>query len=551
MAAPNNIPFDPELLQRHSIISGFPSWKQVNEALRRLQQLQQPGANPYDEMELDRDNALQFENLLERSADSIAYAICLAAHLARFSNTKVFEQRLNEGFQALSTGLGLPLLRETEIREDLQRCVRAAFSDLGLEFPPLSAPVAAAPAVTPSPEASAAAVQPPAEHPPHSEDVASARLPKAPKAHAPAESVEPAVSAPPTQATSNASPSPAPETTAKSAESEPAPPHTILPFADQRPTPSPAAEPQSAPPQAANPSAESQPSAPATPPPSAEPSKPVADPWRLALERALAKIAAMDPMPRDEIRQRAEESWQARLLSVLPLQGQPAQPEILPDIDYLRCRAANDPLGTVLHGRLRNTTLREWNEVYVYGMATTGVPTPLPLWFALAALGMLGFDIPRDIPTRFAAEVPESFAKIPTTNATKGLLIIRLTADSQTTEWKISPSVPALILTAEDFQRDNKLNLQPYLQLRLHGVLIELGRDEAPNASRPNSLRTTLAQLMPSIRVGFLAFAQLTEQARSQAGGAIAVRPSDAGEAYTQAFASTSPPGAATSSAKA
>ena len=222
-----------------------------------------------------------------------------------------------------------------------------------------------------------------------------------------------------------------------------------------------------------------------------------------------------------------------------------------PDIDYLRCRTANDPLGTVLRGRLRNVTLREWNEAYVCGMSVTGAATPVPLYFALAALGMLGFDVPRDIQTKFLSEVPESFlTKIPAANATKGLLIIKLTADSQTTEWKISPSVPALILTAEEFLRDSKMNLQPYLQQRLHGVLVELGRDEAPNGTRVNSLRIALVGPLPSIRVGLLAPAPLNEQARSSVGGAVAVRPADAGEAYTQAFASTSPPGAATSSAK-
>jgi hypothetical protein len=268
----------------------------------------------------------------------------------------------------------------------------------------------------------------------------------------------------------------------------------------------------------------------------------------------------MDPMHIEEVRVRAFDAWQARLLSVLPVPGQPPQPEMPPDIDYLRCRAASDPLGTVLRGRLRDVTLREWNEAYVCGMSVTGAATPVPLYFALAALGMLGFDIPRDIPTKFSSEVPESFlTRIPTANATKGLLIIKLTADSQTMEWRISPSVPALILTAEEFLRDGtaegflgngKMNLQPYLQQRLHGVLVELGRDEAPNGTRLNSLPITLAATLPSIRVGFLALAPLNEQARSLVGGAVAVRPADAGEAYTQAFASTSPPGAATSSGK-
>ena len=261
MAAPNNILFDPGLLQLHYAISGSPSWKEVNEALTRLQRLQGSGASPYDEMELDRDKTLQFEKLLLTSADRIAYAVCLAAHLARFSNTKAFEQRLIEGFQALSTGLGLNLLRETEIRDELQRCVRAAFPDLKLEFPPLSAPAAAAPAATTSAQSSAAATQSPAEPVPHSGAAASAIVKEAPTADAPPKSAEAPAPVPPAPTGSREGPSPARET-AKSAEPQTGPPDTLIPPAELLPTPSQSAEPQKAGPQTPSPSADSQPSAP-------------------------------------------------------------------------------------------------------------------------------------------------------------------------------------------------------------------------------------------------------------------------------------------------
>jgi hypothetical protein len=448
--APNSIPFDPRLLQQYSIVRTSPSWEDVKESMTRLLPLLEQSANPYDQMDLDRDNVLRFATNLESSAESIAYAICLAAHLARFSKTKVFEQRLNDGFVALSTGLDLGSLSETETRSELQRCARAAFPDFQFGLPPLTVqkPVSSVP------------VQ---------------------------EAAEPAPESPGTRQASEK----------KGEEAQPAPTAPAL-------------------------------------------SQPAEDPWRIALESALSRISIMLPPSMNDVIRKAADSWQARLTAFLT--GSSGQAEIPPDIDYLRCRAANLPLGMVLRGRLRNVSLRDWNEAYVSGMSVTGDFASLPLWFALAALGALGFDVPRklDSASYDEMEAAESFvSKIQTGSPPKGLLILRLTAESQTAEWKISASMPALILTSEDFLREGKANLRSYFQPRLHGVLIEMSPDELPAAAQTRANINTIKDQLPSVRVGFLMRAQ-NEIAKKMANGVVALSPADAGEAYTQAFSSPS-----------
>lgn len=418
MTAPNSILFDTELLQRYAIIRSTPLWKDVRESMVRLERLRQKSAGPYDQMDLDRDNVLRYAAILRNSSDAIAYGVCLAAHLARFSATQVFEQRLNDGLLALSSGLDLPSLTDGEIRNELQRCARAAFPNLNLDFPRLDAPTG---------ESSAVERQTVAD----------------------------------------------------------------------------------------------------------------SDKWRKAVDGALSNTATMEPPNMDDVAQRAADFWQARLVGFLSRSG---QPEIPPDIDYLRCRAAKQRLGTVLRGRLRSISLREWCEVYVSGMSKSGVPAPVPLWFALAALGAMGFDVPRELSS---VESPEEISavnfvsQIPTTSSPKGLLVLRLTAESQTTEWKISSTMPALVLTPEDFLREGKVNLQSYFLARLTGVLVEVARDEPPDAAQRRAGATVIKERFQSLKVGLLMVAP-NETAKRLSGGAVAVNPADASAACAQAFPSSS-----------
>jgi hypothetical protein len=427
VSTPTAIPFNAEFLQTYGIIRSTPGWKDVQESMTRLERLEKT-AEPYDQMDLDRDNVLRYAAILRNSSDSIACGICLAAHLSRFSTIQAFEQRFHEGFIALSTGLNLPSLTETETREELQRCSRAAFPNIALNFPALNI-VAQLSATTP-------------------------------------------------QAV-------------------------------------------------------------------------VSNPWRMALDGALSQIATMDPVDLNEIEQKAADSWQARLGAFLAAGS--TQSEIPPDIDYLRCRAAKLPLGMVLRGRLKNVSLREWSETYVAGTSKMGAATGVPLWFALGALGALGFDIPRDQSLlRFSGENSKAteeanatmkfISGIPTISPPKGLLVLRLTAESQTAEWKISPSMPALVLTPEEFLREGKLNVQTYFQPRLTGVLVEVARDEQPDAAQKRV--TTIKDKLPSVKVGLLMVTQ-NEAAKKVFSGMVAVKPSDALDASTQAFSSSLASGSA------
>jgi hypothetical protein len=456
MTTPGQIPFDPELLQRYSIIRRTPAWKDVAASMARLRELQRT-SNPYDQMDLDRDELLSFYSNLRTTSDSIAWSICLAAHLARFSKSQASEQRLNEGFQALSTGIDLASLSDAVTATELQRCAQAAFSGLNLQFPPLAA------ALPPS-------------------DTAPARESAAPE-----------------------------QTPADAADASPGQDHAASP----------------------------QPQAPPPPP---------ADPWRTAVEAALSKIALMERPSMEDVIQRANEGWQNRIVGLLT---SPDQPEISPDIDYLRCRAANHPLGMVLRGRLKNVSLREWNEVYMSGALLTGASTPVPLWFAVAALGALGFDVPREPnlfnSATFVAEGNEAStfaAKLPTASPRKGIAVIRLTADSQTAEWKINPSMPALILPAIDALRSGKFSPQKYFLDRLHGILVEVARGENPAAARTRAGINRLNEEFPNIRTGLLLLAR-TGGPEDLVGAAV--KPTDAWDAYTQAFATTTTTAAAKS----
>jgi hypothetical protein len=399
-------------------------------------------------MDLDRDIVLSFSSNLQKASDAIAYSICLAAHLARFSLSQTFDQRLNDGFRALSTGLDLASLSEADTKTELQRCAQAAFSDLNLQFPPLTASVPTT-ATAPHPEPRAQEARP-------DEAASAAQQPQ----------------------------------TREQANVSVAPP------------------------------------------------QPPVDPWRTALENALDRIGTVRRPNMEDVVKRAADSWQARLLALLA--GVPDQPEVPPDIDYLRCRAANHPLGTVLDGRLRNVTQDKWNEVYVRGMSVSGADIPLPVWFAVAALGMLGFDVPRDLSSSNSpaesADAANFVSKTPTTSARKGLYILRLTADSQTVGWKLNPSIPALILPVDAALRETKIRMVKYLQERLHGILVEVAPNEAYDTVQNRVGIDKLREMFPSVRQGWLFSARPDGKWDVQFS---AVKPVDAWEAYTQAFPAT------------
>lgn len=469
------IPFDPELLETWQIIRSTPTWKVVKTSIERLKSLRKPAAMPYDQMEVDRDNVLRYAEILKNSSDAITYGICLAAHLARCSTAQAFEERWKEGFQALSTGLDLAARDEADTRTELQRCAQAAFADLQIQSVPLTAP-------------SAVAAQEPTPAPLAAEPTA-----------APLDVVVAA------QAEASAPP-----------DSQAAQPAVLAVAA------------------AASPGSQL-----VSVPASAAPG-PLADLWRAALEDALAKIRDQEPLNWSSVIQKASDSWQTRLVAFTT-----GLPEVPPDIDYLRCCARKEPLGTILRPRLKSVTFREWNDVFSSVIAESKDPRALPRWFALGALAALGFDVPKDLIKVSNANLPSGeigpdaqfVSKLSRVPAKKGLLILRVTADSVTASWNIS-TMPAISLTPDEFLRPWRLDLQDYFRDRLHGVLVELNKDEQPSAAQSRARYNEFKMKYPSVRFGYLLPA--TPQNTSATGGnPFAVLPADAMAAYTQTFGST------------
>jgi hypothetical protein len=77
----------PELLEQYFIVRPSQRWREIQDARTRLQELKQD--KPYENMEADRDRVVTYRDVLQWSSRTIAFAICLAAHLRRFSSQAV------------------------------------------------------------------------------------------------------------------------------------------------------------------------------------------------------------------------------------------------------------------------------------------------------------------------------------------------------------------------------------------------------------------------------------------------------------------------------
>jgi hypothetical protein len=126
--------------------------------------------------------------------------------------------------------------------------------------------------------------------------------------------------------------------------------------------------------------------------------------------------------------------------------------------------------------------------------------------------------------------------KLPTASPRKGIAVIRLTADSQTAEWKINLSMPALILPTIEALRSDKVSLRKYFQEGLHGILIEVARGENPVAAQTRAGINRLNEEFPNILTALL---MLARTGGPEDLGSAAVKPTGAWDAYTQAFATT------------
>jgi hypothetical protein len=259
--------------------------------------------------------------------------------------------------------------------------------------------------------------------------------------------------------------------------------------------------------------------------------------WRSALDSALDQVRKLGPPDALATQRRAWGAWQARLLAYAR-----RQPVVPPDIDYLRCRAEGSAPGTILRGRLQNLSVREWSEAYIAGVASNAA-IKAPLWFGLGALAGQGFDLSPDITPTTAASQEESEAavqflqRVGTSNPKKGLIVVRLKAESISANWRVS-TVPALTVTAEEYLSQAKAKVDDYFLARLHGVLIEVDQNQEPAEAQKQAIWPAIRKATPSVKIGFLMARPPDNTASVPSGSVYTVAPADAAAA-AKAFLTT------------
>jgi len=123
MSSPTPV-LTPELFEQHFVLRPPYPWGEVVTARNRLRDLK----TAYEEMEKDKNKVVAYKDVLRNSGRTMAAAICVAAHLRRYSNAPDANQRFFDGLSSLSIGLGLQSLDETGRGAEIERC----FRDIGL-----------------------------------------------------------------------------------------------------------------------------------------------------------------------------------------------------------------------------------------------------------------------------------------------------------------------------------------------------------------------------------------------------------------------------------
>jgi hypothetical protein len=261
--------------------------------------------------------------------------------------------------------------------------------------------------------------------------------------------------------------------------------------------------------------------------------------WKQSLDAALKTIRDADRPQIDDCRRRSLENWRARLLAHAA-----GKTEVPPDIDYLRCRTAGVIEGMVLRGRLKSLSVREWSEAYVTGMTLS--PYQIPLWFAFGALGGLGFEIARELPGIASKTVEneewkaavEFVMQATSTVPRKGVIVVRAATESLTANWRVSP-VPALVVTADQFHARHKVELNSYFESRIHGILVEVERNETVEAALRRVDVARVQRPYLTLAIGLIV---AQRPATPPAGYRFSVAPQDSVEACNDAFLSVPPP---------
>jgi hypothetical protein len=411
MPSPNEFPIDLSLLGAYSVLPGTPSWEQVDTALKRLSELRNTEV-PYEEMEQDRDSVLQYALILQRCSQTIASAVCLTTHLARFSPaaTTNLSAKYSGALTALSTGLDLRSLDETGTQSELLRCMRELFN--------------------------------------------SGSMPDIP------------------------------------------------------------ALPQNPPPEAL-------------------------DTWRASLDQALQSVRDLKRPDSKEVQDGAWFAWQERLLAFAE-----GRPDVPPDLNYLCCRTEGTRPGTILRARLHNLLVREWSDAYIDALAAGSAS---PLWFGFGALAGLGFDLARDLQNFLTSSglsdeetssTQKFLSRIELSQPPKkGLIVIRLNANSVTYNWSAS-NRPALVVTSEQYFGRAKIDLRPYFQSRLDAIMIEVAAAEKPEDALKRVPVKEIQSRLPNVPVMLLLAQPPQPTSPIPPGYGYAVNPNSAGQAHWQVFPS-------------
>jgi hypothetical protein len=128
-----------------NIISTSPPWKIVEEAMSRLKTLGSKGS--YASLDDDAEKVAKFDDLLKRSADSIAYALCAAAALKLWGKSERASDRIRLSLATISSVLSLRRASEAKIAEWMKELFQQVRRSFTTDDPPALPPVTDKPGI--------------------------------------------------------------------------------------------------------------------------------------------------------------------------------------------------------------------------------------------------------------------------------------------------------------------------------------------------------------------------------------------------------------------
>jgi hypothetical protein len=120
------------------IINTAPPWKTVEEAMSKLETFGTKGT--YGSQVDDTDQVAKFDALLQRSAATIAYALCAAEVLELWGKSETVTG-IAQGLGAISTGLSFGTASEASVAESMKEVFRQIHSQFSSNEAPVPPPV--------------------------------------------------------------------------------------------------------------------------------------------------------------------------------------------------------------------------------------------------------------------------------------------------------------------------------------------------------------------------------------------------------------------------